>query len=659
MGSEILNYFLKTTKVLYCKPLYKGSHRLYHMKSFRINSTYKFLLKIISSYTILLPSLVIIYILIAFSVNVPILDQWIVPGFLFRRLDENGSIGFSDLFAQHNESRLVFSRIFFLVTAYLTHWDIRYELLAIFLAACQVAINIASILRRTIQDSKIAVFLSFSMGMLVFSIAQYENWMWGIQLVYFIPILCLTTGIIILYSNLSLICKIILLLVLSTLATFSYSNGMLCWALFPLASALILDWKSWQKCWNAVLIWLVSTVLNLGLYFWGYQKPSHHPSLASAFTQPIETLEFVLAFLGSPLSGGNLMLAVAIGGMSILLAAFVGLLIWKTKNREVVRLSGAWITIAAYVLLSALITMVGRLGFGMAMALSPRYTTFSLYWYVALLGLLGVTMENLTSLPSSKKLLRKIKTKSKSWIALISVTSIFLSLHILVQPAYLEALDYTVRNRLYAMSCLSYIDYVDDICVRDSIYPVLELLPGKSLSPIVESAKKLGILTNDRFAKSPLLTLDERNITEGQYGYFDAMKKTFPGKTYQIGSLSIPAALDSDTYLVSGWSILYGSQRAADAVLLAYQVEPQKINSQNIVLDQYRVFAVSSVQGDRPDIVKAKSEGGYLRSGWLTQFKRSSLPKQRLRIRAWSYDARNKIAYPLAGVQNLDASESQ
>ena len=626
------------------------------MRSFCVSSIHKFVQKALPFYTILLPSLIIIYILIKFSVNVPIFDQWITPGFIFRRLNENGSIGFSDFIVQHNESRLVFPRVFFLVTAYITHWDIRYELFTIFVVACQVAMNIASILKRTIHDCRLLLFLSLSMGVLIFSISQYENWMWGIQIVYFIPILCLTTGTTILYSNLLLIWKVILLLVLSTFSTFSYSNGMLCWVLFPLAAVLILDWKSWRRRWSTILIWSFGFILNLGVYFWEYQRPSHHPSLVSGFTQPIKALEFIAAFLGSPLSGGNLVAAVTIGGLSLLFVAFLGILIWKTRNKEILRLSGGWITIAAYVLLSALITMMGRLGFGIDTALSARYTTFSVYWYVALLGLLGVTMENLI-ISSSKNILKEIK--NKSWILLIGITSIVLFLHLLAQPTYLKALDYNVRNRLYAMSCLSYIDYVDDICVRDSLFPLLKLIPGNRLNPIVESAQKLGILTNDRFAKSPLLTLDERNITEGTYGYFDAIKKIFPGKTYQIGSLSIPAALDSNTYLVSGWSILYGSQRAADAVLLAYQVEPQKINSQKTMLDQYHVFAVSSVQGDRPDVVKAKSEEGYLRSGWLTQFKRSSLPKQRLRIRAWSYDARNKIAYPLAGVQNLDASESQ
>ena len=625
------------------------------MRNLRITPMVKSMQKMLPFGVVLLPALVIAYILMKFSVNVPVLDQWMTPGFLFKRIDENGSVGISDLLNQHNESRLVFPRIFFLILAYLTHWNVQYEILATFLMACQVAINVILILKKTIKSSKVIIFLAFVMGVLIFSLAQYENWMWGIQIVYFIPILCLTIGIVILYSNASSSWKVILLLLLSTFSTFSYSNGMLCWVLFPLSSLLISQRKSWRQCRSSILVWSVVALLNLGLYFWDYHKPLHHPSLTFAFMHPLQAWEFVFAFLGSPLSGGSMVTAVIIGKWTTLVGSFLSVVIWNARNKALLKSSGGWIAITTYAFLSAVITAVGRLGFGMDSALSPRYTTFSLYWYVGLLGLLGVIMEHLIITSSNTSFLSKTIRKS-SKLLLISVPFLLLFLNLLSQPAYVSLLDYTVRNRLYATSCLSYIDYVDSTCVRDSLFPVPGIIPGDRLDLIVASARRLEIMTNDRFAKSPLLSLDKQSFVEGRYGYLDTIKKAVPGTIYTVGPLTLPATVDLDLYLASGWSILPETRKIADSVLLAYRVEPSESDSQNSTFQQYRVFAVSSVQGDRPDVVKDRLEQNYLKSGWLTQFRRSSLPNRKLYIRAWSYDAQNKIAYPLTGSQILDAS---
>ena len=378
------------------------------MKNLRIARMVESLKKLLPFCATLLPALVVAYILIKFSVNVPVLDQWMTPGFLFKRIDEDGSIGISDLLSQHNESRLFFPRIFFFLLAYLTHWNVQYEILATFLMACQIAINIILILKKTIKSGEVIMFLAFVTGLLIFSLAQYENWMWGIQIVYFIPILCLTTGIVILHSNTSLSWKIISLLLLSTFSTFSYSNGMLCWILFPLSSLLILQWKSWRQRRSSILVWSVVALLNLGLYFWDYHKPLHHPSLTFAFMHPLQAWEFVFAFLGSPLSGGSMASAVVIGKWTTLVFLLFGIIIWHARNKVLLKLSGGWITVATYAFLSAVITSVGRLGFGMNSALSTRYTTFSLYWYVALLGLLGVITEHLITNSSNTSFLSKI-----------------------------------------------------------------------------------------------------------------------------------------------------------------------------------------------------------------------------------------------------------
>lgn len=95
-----------------------------------VSSRFRLLLLLIY----LIPFVVLILFIANFSVNVPYWDQWELVDF-FEKIDL-GKANFQDFFAQHNEHRLFFPKLIIATLAFLSKWNIKYELcLSIFLVS--------------------------------------------------------------------------------------------------------------------------------------------------------------------------------------------------------------------------------------------------------------------------------------------------------------------------------------------------------------------------------------------------------------------------------------------------------------------------------------------------------------------------------------------
>ncbi|WP_143437420.1 hypothetical protein [Hydrocoleum sp. CS-953] len=293
--------------------------------------------------------------IITYSVNIPYWDQWNLMPQLFIKISQN-SLSWQDLIAQHNESRKLFPRLIFLGLGYLTNWDVRYEMLAIFLLACLVSVNIYRLNRLTLRLNLFpTLLLGFLANILIFSGIQYDNWFWGIQLVVFMPIVCITTAISAIYSRLNIRYKFLICMMLCIISTFSYSNGMIAWVIV-LPVLILVSAKSrsdlLKQKW-LFLSWIAVFTTNIIIYFYDYQKPELAPSIIPAFQNPEQTLQFLLAFLGSPLGSGAqispLIYSTFIGGVEI--GIFLCLCLYLIKhiqdNSLLERMIG-WIMIGFY-----------------------------------------------------------------------------------------------------------------------------------------------------------------------------------------------------------------------------------------------------------------------------------------------------------------------
>ena len=568
-----------------------------------------------------------------FSVNVPYWDEWVTPGNLIEKIYSNpGNISFSDFIEQHNESRLVFPKLFYLVSAYFTHWDVRSGMLLSLLMAFLVSLNLFFISSKTIavrhgKKEVQALLLATVFNMLVFSPAQYENWLWGIQIVYFIPILCLTTGISAWYSNIKISWKVIITIMLSTVSTFSYANGLLCLLLLPLTAIYLGQWHVLKERVALVVFWALACASNLILYFWNYVKPPGHPSLFEGLLHPLKALNFLFAFLGSPLAGGNLVISSIVGALMMVLTVTSGIFLSKRWGSESLRYrSAGWFTLLVYALASGIVATAGRVGFGVEQAMSSRYTTFSVYGIVGLLGLITIVgnevqieEDRVVFLPYWKY---KFYLKRITRYLTLLLTILLIVINASLQSHYINAMDLMHRDRLYAKACLTYVDFVEDECITKSLLSMPDIFKRN-----LKATRALGVLRKEDFAQESKPPSAQNNTSESyNYGWIDGIKP-----------------VSGKDFVASGWAILENSGRTADAVLLSYQDSK----------GESKIFTVAPVRFDRPDVSKAKRNSIYTRSGWTTNFSRNSLPNREVKINAWAYDIKTKNIYPLSGSHSL------
>src|ERR1051325_9284840 len=86
------------------------------------------------------PAIFLAILIPQYWVDVPQYDEWDSVT-LFEHLSQ-GSLTAGLLFKQVNEYRQFFPNLIFVELGRLTHWDLRYEMILIFVAACLISLNV-------------------------------------------------------------------------------------------------------------------------------------------------------------------------------------------------------------------------------------------------------------------------------------------------------------------------------------------------------------------------------------------------------------------------------------------------------------------------------------------------------------------------------------
>ncbi|MGK7920152.1 MAG: hypothetical protein AB4080_09140 [Trichodesmium sp.] len=570
-------------------------------------------------FLIFLPVLFMGISILKYGVNFPFSDQWPLA-VMFEKIYA-GNLTFDDLFAQFHESRKFFPRLIFIGLAFLTNWDIRYEMLVIFFLTCLVSINIYLLSRLTIKANLITqLFIFLVANLLIFSPAQYENWLWGIQVVVYIPIACLTGCLLISQTKINLVNKFIICFFLCTISTFSYANGMLTWVLVFPALAIVAS-RKWQEIFTKNL-WIIlggflGLIINAVVYFYDYQKPDKHPSFLSAITQPVDTFHYFFVFLGAPLGFENLTVATIVGAVVFGLWIF---LFWqflrlvKTDFLLLHRLS-SWLIIGFYAIISGAVTSIGRVGFGVTQALAPRYTAFSLYLTVSLVYLLAIFWQVMSQNNTQKKLIR---------YGFLLLVSVFLILQINTMTNALERMSYRRVILLQSKACLLMINVISkDEC----------LVTKQSLEVFRDRANildKLGFLQPGLVKNKNIQAIAEQPNSNSRYGYFDGVNR-----------------IDNQTYIANGWAILPERGEVADAVILTYE------NAEGEAI----IFKLINQRMSRPSVREYFNNSSYLYSGWQKSFSVQEIPEGTVKLKAWAFDTETGKAFLLEKnqiIQNIN-----
>ncbi len=553
--------------------------------------------KIILFTLYLIPVVLLIGFVTNFSVNVPIDDEWRLAG-LFDKI-ATGNVSFNDFWALHSNHRIVFPKIIIAMLAFVSRWNINYLLcLSIALAVITfVAIyKLSSMQVKNVGDNlwHLANILTC---ILLFSLVQHENWLWGFQLAWFLVNLCFVSAVYCLSLQKRLLPSIQILIAAGFcfIASFSLAQGLLSW-LAAIPAVVALEGNTTQKT-KRLIVWILLFVATCAIYSIDYH-PSRKTSIISLLNKPIVVIDYFLSLLGSPIVRSPVISALV--GLAIF-ATFLFLAFHFGRKMNEQREAIPWLSIGLFAVLSALFITAGRAQFGAIQAIeSSRYTTNSILLLVALVQLGQLFVQgNVATVNRKYKLVYRVLAGGLIGIIIVN------SGQAIAQTA--SALPYKQGGK----DCLELVNYLEPSdFFNTSPQSCLRVLSKKTWL-VREGAQILDKIGWRKLAKNIEFMANPGEV----YGYFDKP---------QSGDKSL--TLKKDTVIkATGWAVL-----------------PEKLQQPNIVLlsvgDKPSFFANAYVNLDSPDIAKTLKSQVYSNARWAIDFSAHNLPIAQTEIKAWVYN---------------------
>jgi hypothetical protein len=516
-----------------------------------------------------------------------------------------GNINFADLFSVHGHHRIFFPKILMSVLAFATGWNTKYEMLfSILFTICsfwgiyQIANN-----QRQTADKYYFHTANILAGLLLFSLVQQQNWLWGFTLFWFGTNLCLISGLYFLHGN-SYIPpnhQLILAGISCFIGSFTLAQGLFSW-LVLIPSIFVLNNTPKIRLRN-LLIWLGLFILCICLYSIDY-NPIRKPQPFFILQQPLQVLQYFFGVLGLPFI--RLPIPAVIIGF-ILFTIFLGLagyflrkINWQITKLNLITPAIPWLALGLFSLIACLSITAGRAQYGLENVISStRYTTASILLMIAIVYL-GKLFFNR----------HEQAINSRFSLLIYQGLAIILTIVILINSYYV--IQATERNLPYMKSrqtCLELINYLGESeFFNKSQDSCLVLMNGKTwlVREGANSLEKLGWRTarkNVEFIKNP----------SEVYGYLD-----------QLSNNSAFTVNTKENITLTGWATLPDFAEKPAIVFLSND-------------DQTKFFANGYITLNSPDLAKHFQSPLYRQARWRVTFEANTLPVGSHNIFAWVY----------------------
>jgi hypothetical protein len=609
----------------------------------------------------LIPVLLLIGFVANFSVNVPVDDEWRLAS-LFEKIAQ-GNVTFKDFWALHSNHRIVFPKIIIAVLAFASRWNINYQLcLSIGLAAITfiAMYKLSSMQVKNVADDlwHLANILTC---ILLCSLVQHENWLWGFQLAWFFVNFCFVAAVYALVSNHKLLpniavfnrmkysrdtavpcpypisalhyLRISIAALFCFIASFSLAQGLLSWlAAIPAVAAL--EGNAAQKR-KRTIAWMLLFVATCAVYSIDYH-PSRKASIISLLNKPLVVIDYFLSLLGSPIvrsPGISAFVGLVIFAIFVFFVVYFGKKIVSSsvassvsanseKQPQVPAIPSSiaitdrndiaenyqalpWLSIGFFSVLSALFITAGRAEFGAIHAIeSSRYTTNSILLLIALVQL-GQLFVRGNDRETKATLKRNYKFIYRVVAGLLIATIILNSQQAIAQSR--SALLY----KQGAQDCLQLINYLEPSdFFKNSPESCLRVLSKKTWL-VREGAAIIDKIGWIKFAKN----VEFISNTEKVYGYLDKPQTSDKSLTVK----------QNDAVKAAGWAVLPENLQQPKIVLLS-------------VGDKQSFFANAYVNSDSPDIAKSLKSELYNNARWAVDLSGNDLPIAQTEIKAWVYN---------------------
>lgn len=292
------------------------------------------------------------------------------------------------LWAQHNEHRILVPKLILLLDYHLFKGRDIFVLAVNLMVQAATAAMLVGALRAWGGLRGPALRTLAGMAMLcAFCTSQWANFTSGFQITFTLVILFSIASIILLQLSRRASAPSTrewklagAAVVAGTAAAYSAANGILIWAVLVVVAIV-------QGSRRAMMAFLgASGIIVAASYLYHYTSPGAHANPLVSIRRPGILLVYMVKYLGSPMDRGQLSLAAVFGavGMIAAVAALAAILLGSQRDSNCLLLG----SLLLFTLGSAGITALGRVNFGTGQALSTRYESFALLFWLALGALL-------------------------------------------------------------------------------------------------------------------------------------------------------------------------------------------------------------------------------------------------------------------------------
>lgn len=322
---------------------------------------------------IMLPLVVTFYFVYKYGYTVPFWDEWEFVTFLEKF--HNHTLTFTDFWAVHNEHRMLFPRILMLILANMSGWNILLEAYSSIIFAAFSLYCLFSMLD-DIQDSQKYSILKIIISLLLFSMIQYENWLFSFSVQYYMAMTGVIASVWSINKWQGQMRGLVTAILAAIFSNYSLGAGLFIW---PSVLLMLIFQKKWKL--KHILIWIFAGFVTCASYFYKHPGSAFGLPMTLFLSQPLNFVKYIFSFLGAPLAQD---ISTAIW-ISLILFIIIILSMLDIRRLDKKRFDKMipWLTLIIYVILNAVIIGMGRIHLGINQALSSRYTTISTLFVIS------------------------------------------------------------------------------------------------------------------------------------------------------------------------------------------------------------------------------------------------------------------------------------
>ena len=332
-----------------------------------------------------LPAALTAWFIHSYGVGLLINDSWdLAPTFI--AWHQRGP-QWHEVFQFHTEHRIALPRLLFFALAETVGWNARAEMWLGWGFAVATAVLLARHFVQARLEWPVKAALVLGATATVFNWSQWQNWLWGFQMSWFMLVAMLAGGAGLAASiGCNSVGRVVALVALCAAATVTLANGVLFW---PILGAVAV-WSARQHGrlhgWRTSLAMALSGACAIALFLHGYQRAPNQIGFIAIIEAPADVARFFFSLIGLSLTAPMFAIGgtwstphwVAVAAGVVLCMLLGGALFWQLRTRtwrEPLNLL-AW-QFAGFGLVSALLITIGRLRLGSDFAFESRYVTFT------------------------------------------------------------------------------------------------------------------------------------------------------------------------------------------------------------------------------------------------------------------------------------------